>query len=302
MRNPLLWLCMLAIPLIAGGTGCRLLTRVPAVQAPVVFQQPPTRDQVIAEVRRNTASVQQLSATGATLSIPGMPSAQANLFFEAPRRLRITAKLMGPLLDMGSNNDVFWLWSPRLPQRATYFVRHDQYSHSAARSVLPVRPDWLIEALGLVQFSPQDFHDGPYPAGPGRLEIRSTIATPDGPLQRIVILDDKYGWVLEQQLFDARGQLLGRSQATNHTYTMLAPQHGVSLPRQIHIELPPAQMEFTLSIRSYQVNQLMVDSNSLWTIPQHPGYPLVNLAGPTQLSQSPPSHLGTRHQTFYLSY
>ena len=53
-------------------------------------------------------------------------------------------------------------------------------TRSAARDLLPVPPDWLIEALGVIQLDPTGQHDGPFQNRPGQLEIRSQVKTPVG--------------------------------------------------------------------------------------------------------------------------
>ena len=95
---------------------------------------------------------------------------RANIALERPRRFRLRADTMitGPEVDLGSNDELFWFWVRRSPEPAVYFCRHDQFSSSVARQVLPVEPEWLIDALGVATLDPAGDHSGPVAVGQGR--------------------------------------------------------------------------------------------------------------------------------------
>ena len=86
----------------------------------------------------------------------GVPRLSARLACEPPRRFRLQAQtsLTGPELDIGSNDDLFWIWLRQHEPPITAFCRHDQYAQSQARRLLPIRADWMPELLGLVNFRP----------------------------------------------------------------------------------------------------------------------------------------------------
>jgi hypothetical protein len=261
----------------AGGASC------PRRQdpTPVAFAGPPTLQEVIHSVNANSNGVRQLQATGATISVHGIPALRADLVLERPRRFRVRAELMmglgGTQVDLGSNDEVFWVRGvPGLPP-GVYFARHDQFSHSAARQFLPVEPLWLIEALGVVYLDPAGKHEGPFSEGAGRTWIRSRIPSDQGELTKVTVVHDTYGWILEQHVYDWRGQLLASARASKHRYY---PLEGVSLPDHVEIQLPPAQVSFQISVSNYLINQLYGDPVQLWSLPHADGSPLVNLADP----------------------
>jgi hypothetical protein len=142
---------------------------------------------------------------------------------------------------------------------------------------MPVQPEWIAEAMGLVHFDPALHHEGPYTRGTNQVEIRSIIPAPDGQLTKVTIIDYLHGWVLQQQIFDARGQLLASALASQHRYD---PIVGVSLPRQIDIQLPTAQLSFRIEVTDYLINQLTGNPQTLWSLPNIAGYPLVDLCDP----------------------
>ncbi len=244
--------------------------------APTVFYGTPSLDQIIHVVNSNTDRIQQLQTTGGTLSITGVPPLKCDVALERPLRFRLTAgtRITGNELDLGSNDNVFWFWTRRNPEPAVYFARHAEFQSGAVAEIMPVPPTWIIEALGLVQITPGESTSGPFPQGNGRLEIRSTGAGTRGDLTRLIVIDDQRGFVLEQRVYDARGQLLATAVASDHQYDAT---YGVSLPRQVDIQLPPAQMAFSLKTSGYLINQLAADGLQLWSMPEKEGHMLVDL-------------------------
>jgi hypothetical protein len=158
------------------------------------------------------------------------------------------------------------------------FCQHDQYEQSSARQVVPIRADWMPELLGLVRFSPQDRHEGPFVAADGRLEIRSTIDSPDGPLIRSVILHPMTGLVEEQHLFTSAGKRLASVRASRHR---MDPGSGAALPRLVDVSWPGSGVEFTLEVTSLVTNVPAADPGQLWQMPTYDGYQPVDLADPT---------------------
>ena len=257
------------------GSGCMLVrgnNRPQSMPAPSVINAQARLDQVIDAVNRNSAAVRQLQTSRARLSIPGAPDLRTDIAIEQPRRLRMTADhalSAGKELDVGSNDEMFWLWMKRNP--VAYYGRHDKVDSGLARNVLPMPPDWLIEGLGLVQFDKNAKHEGPRVSVPGRLDVRSTIPTPSGNLTKLTVIDDQKAWVLEQHIYDQQGQLVASAIASDHRYDGL---NGVSLPHRVQIQFPNADSEFSfvLEVDNYVINHLTFDPASLWTMPQPKGY------------------------------
>jgi len=279
---------MIALLYAACGSGCVWnWGRQPTPPVPNVFNTMPTSEQLVQAVNANTVKIRQLQTTGATITIPGLPSLTATVAMERPRRFRMRAgtRITGTELDLGSNDDLFWLWVQRNQPPAVLFCRHDQFHYSTAKQVLPIEPDWLLEAMGLVYFSPDDYHEGPYPHGAGTVEIRSVLRRPHGELTKITVIDQANAVVLEQHLFDANGQRLASSRTSEHVFD---PVVQAALPRHIDIELPPADMRFAVDVGEYMINQLNANLAQLWEMPVVDGYPPIDLAS-RQTPSSPPA-------------
>jgi hypothetical protein len=271
------------IAILVAQSGCQWLRgpwNPPGPTPPPISPQP-TLQQLMAAVNENTRRVQSLDTNRATLSVAGYPSLRADLAYQQPGRLRLRAMALGSTeVDLGSNDELFWVWIKRNSPPAVYFARHEEVARSPQTAV-PIEPAWLVESLGLVQFDLNGRHTGPFVRGGGQLEIRTAITGPNGDRTKVTVIDGRYGWVLEQHLYDANRQRLASATASGFAYD---PVTQTSMPNQVKIQWPEAAMSITLTLNDLRINQLGPDSNNLWTIPEMPGTNYVNL---TQIA--PPS-------------
>jgi hypothetical protein len=243
-------------------------------------------DDVVYAVNANTDRVRQLQTEGATLRVTDanipVPPLRANIAYEQPRRFRLLAQLSqftGKELDLGSNDELFWFWARLNEQPNVYYARHDDFAISPARDLVPIEPSQLTNALGLVRFDTGDRHSGPT-LRDGTIEVRSQIASPRGDVTRVLVLDAKYGWMVQQHFYDANGQLLLSARASKHRYY---PDDGVSMPHHVKIRLlpgQPTQLAFEVDVSRYIFNRLVGDAEQLWSLPQIDGYPAVDIADP----------------------
>ena len=199
--------------LAASGASCpRVVPPQGNLFSQAVLPPSPSLEQIIAAVNNNSQQIQTFSTNRATINGAGFPALRASVFFERPRRFRLRAEtaLTGPELDLGSNDELFWIWVRRNQPQALYYCRHDQYPTSQARQALGIDPDWLVEAVGITQFDPSLPHQGPFPRPNNRYEIRTIRETANGPTTKITIIDGSQALVLEQHLLDSQGQLAKR--------------------------------------------------------------------------------------------
>ena len=290
----------LALAIATSGASCPNYLQgyqVGTLPLPRTLPANPTLDQIIQVVHDNTSRVRTYMAPQATLSVPGVPKLSAQVACEPPRRFRLRAQtsVTGSELDIGSNDELFWLWIRRHEPPVLLFCRHDEYAESSARRILPLKADWMPELLGLVSFRPDDRHEGPFPMADGRIEIRSLIASSAGELKRSTLLDGTTGLVLEQHLFSPSGERLASVRTSKHRVDQ---NSGAALPRSIEVSWPASGIDFQLDIASLTTNAPSGDPGLLWQMPAYEGYEPVNLADPSlmigppqpgqQLPPSPP--------------
>ncbi len=254
----------------------------PGPAAPQVLAETASRDQIIAAVNQNSSRIRSLSITGATISIPdtlGLPMLSGNIAAERPNRFRLTAGtgISGQEIDLGSNDELFWIWVRRNQPPAVYFCRHDQFANSNIRQMMPVEPSWLLATLGMVDIDPTQVYDGPVPRGDGLVELRTRLPSAAGTLNRVLKIDARRAWVVEQHIYDAAGTtLLASAVAESHRYH---ETEQISLPERVAIKLPPTGMALTIDLNNVAINQLNGDQRQLWTMPSVPEVPQIDLSG-----------------------
>jgi hypothetical protein len=266
---------------VCGGASCRNLADQYAVPEPRVLQPGASLEAVMEVVNANSSRIQSLSASDCSLSTPMIPVAlRTTIALYRPRRFRLRAEasgFTGTEVDLGSNEELFWFWVRRNQPPALYYCRHDQFEQSPARQVIPVEPEWLIEALGVTWFSPSEQHTGPAAVGGGRLRINSLRPTSQGPCTKVTVVDDAKGWVLEQHLYDPRGERIASALTSEHRRDPVA---NVVLPQQIEIQWPSTQVNLKIRVPAWRVNALDPNTPTLWTIPETPGWTHIDLGNP----------------------
>ena len=273
-------LAALVSPGILASGGCAQFNHMLAQRnAPRVLPQTPTTVDVVTVINNNSGLVRSLYSGDASLGAPLTPTLRATLAMERPRHLRLRADtaLTGSELDVGSNDQQFWLWAKRQTPPAIFTCRHDQYAQSAARRIFPVEPEWLIEAMGLPIIDPAAQVIGPVPVERGKLRIQAQVAGAFGPMTKTVVVDAARGWVLEQHLHDAAGQLLATSRTSNH---FRDPASGATVPRHIEINWPATQFQANIDFRSVQINTLTGAQVAMFELPSIAGSPVIDMAGP----------------------
>jgi hypothetical protein len=250
----------------------------------------PTLDQVLAVVNANTGKIQSYSTRGSRISVTGQPATlRANIALERPRRFRLLAEtgFTGPEVDMGSNDELFWFWVRRAQPPALYFSRHDQFAHSSAREMIPIQPTWLIDALGMPTFDATARHSGPRLIRNNEiLEVRSDMAPEEGSLVKLTMIDAKRGWVMEQHVYTPQGERIASAIASAHRYD---PATSISLPGQIEVQVPKAQLNLRIDAGDVQINRLSGDPQQLFAKPTHPGFADIDLGAMTAPLVGPPA-------------
>jgi hypothetical protein len=246
--------------------------------APDVLAPAATLEQIMGAVNANAQKIQTLHTNNATINVPGalgIPTLRANIAAMRPGRMRLEAStaVTGAEIDFGSNDELFWFWVKRNEPPAVYFARHTQRPGSAAQQLMPIDPQWLLDAIGMAEFRATDRHEGPLPIDKNRVEIKSIVQTASGPLVKRTVVDASKALVLEQYLYDGAGKPVASAIAKSHRYFEAT---GVALPQVVEISVPAAELAMTIDLGTVEVNRLQ-DNPQMWTMPAKPGYPAIDL-------------------------
>lgn len=283
-------LLLLWLPFAGGATCYRRNVAVDRMPPPEVFSGMPTLEE-LAEVINRTDGVGQLASNSVSLEVPSMsnvPRLSATLAVDRPRNFRMQAKMpimLGAGLDMGSNQDRFWFQVPEGMSQTLYHTTHDEFRQRPMRSILPVDPTWVGDALGLVHLDTREVVEGPILRTDGKLEVRTMVPMADGLYSRVCVIEPTAGYVTDQMLYGADGRMIAAASGSKHRYY---PDHQCSLPHRVEIRLVPdagPPLELRLEIGEYLVNQLLSADPLLFTMPQGAGrtVDLSELAGPMRV-------------------
>lgn len=271
--------------LVPGLSGCAqfrsMLVRTP--EAPVVFQGLPESAQLLASIRANSEAVRQLESD-VKITMDGMPTGiSGTLLVERPNRLRLKAGILGMTssgIDIGNNEERFWVFNKSSfggQTPAIYYARHEDFRNSPLQQSFPVQPQWLIDALGLMDVDQLQNVQGPFRRSDGFLELRATSISSDGTYNRLLTIDPRRGWIVQQAIYDPSNRLIAWSRSTNFRYYAEAQ---ASLPGHVDLHfVGPAQQDSRMAVvlHSHNINKLYVDPAVTWQMPQPADVPGIDL-------------------------
>ena len=247
---------------------------------PFTHDPQPTLEQITSGVNRNSQTIQNFTTENASISVPGaVIPLHSRLTFERPKRLRIqgaVSSLGNQEFDFGSNDVLFWLWM-RKNAGEMWYCRHDQYPTCPVRSAIPIDPDWLIEALGMVEFKPTDQHFGPTRLNDGNWEIVSHCQTLSGQYIKRTVIDAKIGWVVRQELYTPQNSLIASAEATDLRFDRGT---GIYYVKRVSVQCQGMEGKMTIDLGSPTFNSSALFSASMFEMPMFEGYRAVDLCGP----------------------
>lgn len=269
-----IWFFSTVVAVLAGCQTIGFRGRPPE-PLPTVLPPSPTLEQVMAAVNANSSRIYNFQSDQAVISGPDFPSLRAMVVFERPLRLRIRAgtAVTGLELDVGSNDELFWVWVRRDPQ--LYYCRHVDFAYSPAAQQFPLDPRWVVEAFGLAEIDPAGQPVGPRPVGDNRLEVVSRRSTPAGEQTRVLRIDAQSAAVLEQYVYDSQGRLLAAARATRHRRD---PLSGLIMPQLVQIDSPLFELRIQINLGPVRINRPLEVTPDVWQMPHYEGWVAVDLA------------------------
>ncbi len=261
-----------------------------------MFSTTPTLDQLTSAIYRNSTAMRSLSDHEATLRIPDvMIPLKASILLERPRRVRIRGEasaVTGKEIDLGSNDDHFWIWAKRIPERHVYYCRHDQFVNCPVRQMVPIDPAWILEAMGMIDFQADETHNGPFPVEGDKLMFETLRPTPAGTVRKRTTVDPKSGCILRQEMYSPNGTLAAVAVSSNHEYDSVS---GILYARHVEVQCQGASGSISIDLKRPKFN-LPISSNE-FTKPSFPGYTEIDICSPQFINM-----LGTVPPTASVTY
>lgn len=269
-------MAILLLTLVTGGATCMPRRSIPEFQPKPLFTTPPALDQLTEAINRSR-NVQSLQSNSVTVNVNNERTINTNVTWAREKRFRMTASVAGFAgVDIGSNDEVFWMAIRGGLTKEMYFARHVEFESQVDRPVLPVSPIWLIQAMGICEIKSRLVQD-PVTRADGLVELTTEEPSPIGNYTRTLVVDPKYGFTRQVFLRDPTGRLVANAQQSKHEYYASVQS---SLPHHIKVQLIPSGsplLEIDISIASYVVNSLATDNMTQFVMPNTNGYQVVNL-------------------------
>lgn len=254
-------LLLLAMLFVSGGATCTNRRRVDDLfQPPVVFDNNPTKEQLIESINRSLA-IQKIRSLNIKVSSPEIATRLRGTFtWERPLNFSFSASpgsmVFGEVIAAGSNNQTFWLKTQYPPPTRLVYASYEEFENQVGpRHILPVSPIWIREALGIIEFDPRDFTQMSAPRPDGNVELTTVIRSGQRLYTRTIVVEPKHVVISEVRLEDgATKRLIAQANLSEHSNYGAV---GVNLPNRIDISLHPDSgptLAFTIEIGQYAIN------------------------------------------------
>jgi hypothetical protein len=291
-------LLVFAIPLLAGcAAGKAVGVRPDTVPLKPMNEPVPAVASLVESINRNAAPLSGLTAS-TTVSVNqarfgGGVSGQLSL--ERPRNFRLALErgLGTPVVDVGSNDDEFWVWTKDSKEKAIYVGQYGE--GGTVPPDLIFQPDWIVEALGLRPIPPDEAAQIKIARGkePGTWIL--THIRPDGHGGRLVkrtVYDEAARHVRQHIFLGPDGQTpiavvtpsLYKTFPVERLDTLGSAPQQVELPQKIHLQLlasddPNDRLVMDLALRDVRINPSFTETNraALFSVPSYSGYQVVSL-------------------------
>jgi hypothetical protein len=203
------------------------------------------------------------------------------LVCQKPRNFRLVAKVVAnPEIDMGSNNDEFWYWIRRMePHPYLFHCSYGDLNAGRARLPFPFQPEWVMEALGMAEYSANDSYRVQVKAT--TLELVKETRSPQGaPVRKVTVFQRAAApfpkpQVVAHVLQDAQGHEICSAKIVE-----VQRVGNAVIPKQVVLTCPAEKMELKMWLGDAQVNDRSVDQRAarLFGRPQMSGIILYDLA------------------------
>jgi hypothetical protein len=218
----------------------------------------------------------RLRASGRDLLVP--VSLHGDLAAVQPRnfRLKVDGKMAGKV-DLGSNDQQFWMYLDDTKQPVYVFCAHQDFEHGRAKlpAGLQFEPDWVLQALGMTPFPATN----QYKVTPSERDRTYTLSwsatTPSGSAihKEVIFAGDaadparNQSQVKRHVVKDAKGKVIASAEVKSaKTTTVTDPKTHqpaqVQYPTHVVLRWEEQKFELDLTLDQAQVNQFFPEDQS----------------------------------------
>ncbi|MBS0261053.1 MAG: hypothetical protein JSS02_03780 [Planctomycetes bacterium] len=245
-----------------------------------VISEDATAHEIVLHLNENTHKLRGWKTTHAKIATRGnmlIPKVDAMVYIQTPRNFRIVADgpMGGKEVDFGSNSEQYWLWIRRNEAKQVVVASHDLDPERARKLPFPFQPDWIMEAMGVIDLNPdEDLLLEPGSPNSYMVSLIAERISPQGrKVRKVTVVDRRTGMVHEHSLWDSQGQLIAKAVLSQYARD---DSSTAFLPMRIDFDWPQANLGLTMLLADVQVNPTSFPQ-STWVLPSFPGYEMVDL-------------------------
>ncbi len=254
-------LAALVIAALLQTSGCRWFTRqenTPDPAAAKIFApgETPTEKQLVDLVNERAKLVNTLKIKNVHIDVvengKSQPGVEAVLVCQKQRDFRLQGRAaVGSVIDIGSNDKELWFWFKYMEPAGVYHCSYEDLDNGKAqRMPFPIRPEWVIQVMGIAEYNDDMSKYKLTPRG-GFLELQEQSVSPQGqPTTRVTFFNPKptagKPLIFQHRLFDAKGKLVCWAEITEVQQDRGNPQ--IVLPTRLRMMWPEQKLEIKMMI------------------------------------------------------
>ena len=185
----------------------------------------------------------------------------------------VVDSLVGNEVDIGSNDERFWVWAKRMPAPQYVSCRHEQLDDVRQSMGIPFEPEWLMQALGVSPLTVEGTKLEIEPTARQARLVQQITSAHGKPLRKVVLVDLLRGVIVEHSVYDYHGQRIAVARLEDH---QLDKASGAVLPRRVKLDCPQSDLSLVMQLGPIEVNPRGIPSQ-IWDMPKMPGYQMVDL-------------------------
>lgn len=237
------------------------------------WAEDPQVEEVIDHLNRNVDKLEAWRANSIRIRANNLPLS-GTLAVERGRHLRLVVNsIVGNEVDMGSNDELFWVWAKRMPPPEYVYCRHEHTEAVRQAMGIPFEPEWLMQALGVSPLTAKDTKLEIEPTARQARLVQQITSAHGHPLRKVILVDLPRGVILEHSVYDYNGRPVAVARLDEH---QLDKASGVVMPRRVKLDWPQSDLSLVMHLGQIEVNPKGIPSQ-IWDMPKMHGYQMVDL-------------------------
>jgi len=255
----------------------------------------PTAPQLVTYLNANSQKLQSLQCQDVDLDCTQKLQSVhlgAKLACQKPKNFRLVASLMGnSAVDLGSNDQEFWYWISKADPPYLFHCGHQDYGTGKVKMPFPFQPEWVMEALGLVELDPAKNYQ--VTTHQRTVELVEQTTSPQGtPVRKVTIFNRNSNnvQVAAHVLQDANGKEICAAYVSEVHHDRAT---GAVVPRRVQLVWPSEKITLKMKLDGVTINPQLDQQRTaaLFGRPRMPDVQTYDLArgldaGPSGLRQT----------------